>query len=357
MPSPAKSPLVNEDAGPATMQGRAAVHLDGVATEHNRSARALRASELRYRRVFETAPFGILVLDAETSVVTDVNRYVCDLLGYPASEIVGQPLWNAAGFRTAAQSKHRFRELLYEKGVRYPDLPLETRQGGIKRVEFLSTLYLVDGRPFVQCNIRDVTDRVNEELGARQQQVDLEATITALRTADPTTHDELTGLLTPCYLDESLPRELHRAARGKYPLTISVLDIDHFARINQSFGRDAGDALLREVGRVLREHLRKSDMACRYTDDEFVVVLGQSSPAAARERLEQIRRAVQGLELQHDNRQLDHVTVSAGVVAAGEDGNTSRELLRAARRALAAAKGAGGDRIIMHQSEEQESHV
>jgi diguanylate cyclase (GGDEF)-like protein/PAS domain S-box-containing protein len=357
MPNPTKSPLVNDNAGPAKMQGRAAVHLDGAATERNRSARALRASELRYRRVFETAPFGIVVLDAETGVVTDVNRYVCDLLGHPATEIVGQPLWNAAGFRTAAQSKHRFRELMYETNVRYADLPLETRHGAVKRVEFISTLYLVDGRPFVQCNIRDVTDRIKAEQGARQQQVDLEATISALRTADPTTHDELTGLLNPCYLEESLPRELHRAARGKYPLTIGVLDIDHLARINRDFGRDAGDALMREVGRVLREHLRKSDMACRYTDDEFVVVLGQSSPGAAHDRLEKIRTAVQSLDMRHGNRQLDRVTVSAGVVSAGEDGNTSRELLRAARRALAAAKRAGGDRIIMHQSQEQESHA
>ncbi|MGH7607696.1 MAG: PAS domain S-box protein, partial [Gemmatimonadales bacterium] len=252
MPSPTKSPPVDEDPGPAQMQGRAAIHLHDEASERNRRMRALRASELRYRRLFETAPYGIVVLDAETGVVTDANRAVFALLGYRPGEIVGQPLWKAGGFRNAAASKHQFRDLLYEQRVRYAELPLETSQGRIKHVEFVSTLYLVDGRPFVQCTLRDITEQLHEEQGAQQEQDDLAATITALRAGDRSTHDPLTGLVNPCYLEESLPRELHRAQRGRLPLTVVLLDVDRFSRINEGFGRDAGDAVLLELSRVLR---------------------------------------------------------------------------------------------------------
>jgi diguanylate cyclase (GGDEF)-like protein/PAS domain S-box-containing protein len=342
MPNPTESPVINE-------QGRSAIHLSDESTARNRNLRALRASELRYRRVFETAPFGILVVDAETGVVVDANRYVCALLGFTSSDIVGQPLWNAAGFRNAAASKHRFRELWYENEVRYDGLPLETKQGDIRRVEFISTLYLVDGHPFVQCHIRDVTQQIKAEQGASEEHSELVATIDALRTGDPATHDDLTGLATPGYFEESLTREIHRAQRGKYPLSVSLLDLDGFGRVNEQFGRPAGDAVLREVGRILREHLRKSDMACRYADDEFVLVFGSSAPAATRRRLEQIRAAVKGLELTHEGRQIDPITISAGVVTAAGDRNTTRDLLRSARLALAAAKRDGGDRIHVHE--------
>ncbi|MGH7607689.1 MAG: GGDEF domain-containing protein, partial [Gemmatimonadales bacterium] len=198
------------------------------------------------------------------------------------------------------------------------------------------------------CSVRDITDQLHEEQGAQQEQDDLAATITALRAGDRSTHDPLTGLVNPCYLEESLPRELHRAQRSRLPLTVALLDVDRFSRINEAFGRDAGDAVLLELSRVLREHLRKSDMACRFADDEFVLVLPQSAPAATVERVEQIRRAVRDRALRHGDRQLNRVTISAGIALAGEHTPSTRELLGAARAALATAKREGGDRVAVH---------
>ncbi|MGH7530076.1 MAG: sensor domain-containing diguanylate cyclase [Gemmatimonadales bacterium] len=343
-------PRVNEEAGPAPLYGRAAIHLKGDAAERNRSARALRASELRYRRVFETAPFGILVLDAETGVIIDANPSVAELLGYRATELVDQPLWSVRAFRNVAASKHHFRELLFQEAVRYDDLPLETRGGGIRHVELVSTLYLADGRPFVQCAIRDITSRVREEQGEREAQEDLVATIAALREADPATRDEVTGLLTSGHLEEALTRELHRARRGNLSLTVALLEVDAFDRVVQVFGRAAADALLREVGRLLREQLRKSDLACRYSGGSgaaFALVLPQSAPERTLERLEELRRAVRGLELRHDGRLIDPATLSAGVVNAGPSA-TSAGLLARARSALTSARREGGDRIAGH---------
>jgi len=349
-----KSHLVTETAGPARLQGRTAVHLDGQAAERQRSVRALKTSEIRYRRLFETAPYGILVLDAETGVVTDANPFACRLLGYAQAEVLDHPLWSIAAFKNAAATKNQFRELQNEQHVRYDDLPLETKDGHIKHVALVSTLFLADGKPFVQCTLRDVTDRIKreQEQDACRQQVDLAAARSAQYSRDQATYDEVTGLVNRCYLEESLPRELHRAQRAKVPLTVTLLDLDRFQQVNDAFGRDAGDAMLREVGRVIREHLRKSDMACRYSGDEFVLVLPQSSPQATVERVEQVRAALKDLELYHGDKLLTGLTVSAGVATAGVDGNTTRELLRAAQAALAAAQQGGGDRVALHHNEE-----
>jgi diguanylate cyclase (GGDEF)-like protein/PAS domain S-box-containing protein len=349
-----KSHLVTENAGPARLQGRTAIHLDGLSAERQRTARALKVSEIRYRRVFETAPYGILVLDAETGVVIDANARACELLGYSPAELLEHPLWSIGAFKNAAATKNQFRDLLNEPHVRYDDLPLETKDGQIKRVELVSTVFLADNKPLVQCTLRDVTDRIKreQEQGARAEQADLTAAATTLHSSDQATHDETTGLVNRCYLEEALPRELHRAARAKVPLTVTLLDLDRFHQVTDSYGREAGDAMLREVGRVMREHLRKSDMACRYRGEEFVLVLPQSSPEATIERVEQICIALKNLELYHGDKLLNGLTVSAGVATAGVDGATTRELLRAARTALTGAKQAGGDRVMLHKSQE-----
>lgn len=339
-----KSHLLTENEGPAKLQGRTAVHLDAPAAERQRHVRALRASEIRYRRLFESAPYGILVLEAETGVIVDVNPCLSRLLGVPARDLLDQPLWNIPAFMNAASTKNHFRDLLNQAHVRYDALPLETKDGQIKRVELVSTLFQADNKQFVQCVVHDVTDRVKREVedSERALLADTSATIAAQRNTERATHDEETGLANRWYLEETLPRELHRAARARTSLTVSVLALDGTLE----------PAMLREVGRVIREHLRKSDMACRcVAAAEFVLVLPDSSPGATLQRLGQIQTALKGLELHHGDRLLSGLTVSAGVAIAGPHGTTTRELLAAAQNALAAAKKAGGDRVMLHQIE------
>src|SRR5919108_1251201 len=107
-----KSHLVTENAGPGRLQGRTAVHLDPPAAERQRRDRALKASEIRYRRLFETAPYGILVLDAETGIVIDVNPAICKLLDIEPGDVLERPLWNVTAFKNAATTKSHFRELI-----------------------------------------------------------------------------------------------------------------------------------------------------------------------------------------------------------------------------------------------------
>jgi PAS domain S-box-containing protein len=143
------------------------VELESLA-DRKRIEAALAASELRYRRLFETAQDGILLLDAHTGEIFDVNPFLEDLLGYPHGEIVGRKLWEMGPFKDVAAAKIAFEKLQHEKYVRYEDLPLQTKSGRRIDVEFVSNVYAVDGEQIIQCNIRDITDRkrVEEQLSA-----------------------------------------------------------------------------------------------------------------------------------------------------------------------------------------------
>jgi PAS domain S-box-containing protein len=128
-------------------------------TERKRAQEALSVSETRYRRLFETARDGILLLDPETATITDVNPFVLELLGYAREEILGKKLWDVGPFRDVAASQDAFRSLQADGYVRYEDLPLETKSGDHIDVEFVSNTYRSDGKEVIQCNIRDMTER------------------------------------------------------------------------------------------------------------------------------------------------------------------------------------------------------
>ena len=121
--------------------------------------KALRVSEARYRRLFETARDGILLLNAETAQIEDVNPYLIEMLGYSHAEFLGKKLWEVGPFADIAQSKEMF-AVLQDKGyVRYDDLPLKTKGGLRIDVEFVSNSYDCEGIKVIQCNIRNITAR------------------------------------------------------------------------------------------------------------------------------------------------------------------------------------------------------
>jgi PAS domain S-box-containing protein len=128
-----------------------------------RSVQAILASELRYRRLFETAQDGILILDAETGQVVDANPFMKDLLGYSQEEFLGRKLWEIGPFKGEAASKIAFAELQHKDRIRYEGLPLETKDGLRVEVEFITNAYLVDQKKLIQCNIRNITERKRAE--------------------------------------------------------------------------------------------------------------------------------------------------------------------------------------------------
>lgn len=158
--------------------------------------------------------------------------------------------------------------------------------------------------------------------------------------------DPLTGLFNRRYLEVSIERELLRAARRALPLAVLMLDVDHFKRFNDSYGHEAGDALLAQFAETVRNTVRSEDIACRYGGEEFTVVLLEADAASALQRADAIRTAVADMSVAHHGQQLAHVTVSIGVAVYPRDGRERDELLRRADAAMYAAKKAGRNRVI-----------
>ena len=162
--------------------------------------------------------------------------------------------------------------------------------------------------------------------------------------------DPLTGLFNRRYMEESLEREMRRAARSHHPVGIIMLDIDHFKGYNDRCGHDAGDALLKAVGTLLQRSVRAEDIACRYGGEEFTLILPEASMAEAAQRADYIREAVKHLTVAH-HRLLDaRVTLSAGVAFYPEHGPTGDVVLRAADAALYHAKARGRDRVTINRA-------
>ncbi len=171
--------------------------------------------------------------------------------------------------------------------------------------------------------------------------LDLRATLREQAIIDP-----LTSLYNRRYLESSLPRELHRAQRKQQPLTIAMVDIDHFKHFNDQYGHDAGDTLLRELATVLRAHLRQSDLACRYGGEEFVLILPGVNHNAARNRLNQLRETIQTRSITFAGQLLGPVTISIGFTVHQSGAGDARRLLQQADEALYAAKRSGRNRVV-----------
>lgn len=123
--------------------------------------RSLKDSELRYRRLFEAAQDGILILDAKTGSITDVNPYLEKLLGYSEEEFISKKLWEVGAFKDIKASKSAFLALQKNEYIRYKDLPLKAKNGQLIQVEFVSNVYKEGQEKVIQCNIRDITERIH----------------------------------------------------------------------------------------------------------------------------------------------------------------------------------------------------
>jgi len=164
-----------ESIGTRTMllSGRQVDHLQRILlfiediTERRESQVATRASEVRYRRLFEAARDGILILDPDTRKITDANPFMTELLGYPHTEFVGKELWEIGLLKDEEASQLAFRDLRKKHFIRYENLPLQNKLGQRHEVEFVSNLYDEDGRKVIQCNIRDITRRKEVEHALR----------------------------------------------------------------------------------------------------------------------------------------------------------------------------------------------
>jgi diguanylate cyclase (GGDEF)-like protein len=161
------------------------------------------------------------------------------------------------------------------------------------------------------------------------------------------TRDGLTGLFNRRYLEESLEREIHSAARADQPVGVIMFDLDHFKRFNDDFGHEAGDCVLRELAAFLAKTVRAGDIPCRFGGEEFVLILPGATLEGAQTRAERLRTEVKKLSVVYQGKSLGTITISVGVSGAPFHGSSVKELIAAADGALYTAKKNGRDRVVL----------
>lgn len=301
-------------------------------TERKRIEQEKAASELRYRRLFETAQDGILIINAETGQITDVNPFLIDMLGYSKNELLGKRLWEIGAFTDARKSRKAYKELQDKSYIRYEDLPLETKDGQRMEVEFVSNVYLVNNERVIQCNIRDISERKRLERNL----------------AFAATHDFLTGLPNRALFTDHYILAMAGANRYHKKLAIMVLDIDNFKDINDALGHGYGDQLLKEFGNRLSTIVRKADTASRIGGDEFALLLTEvaepeNTSKVAQKILESVKKP-----FMLDNHEV-RITTSIGISNYPDDGEDIETLIEYADKAMYQAKKDGRNNYLRYK--------
>lgn len=299
---------------------------------------SLRDSEIRYRRLFEAAQDGILILDANTGAITDVNPFMIKLLGYSREEFLLKKLWEVGSFIDIEASQNAFQALQKDAYIRYEDMPLKTKDGHLIEVEFVSNIYWANGERVIQCNIRDITERVQAQNALLKSEASLR---------EESVRDHLTGLFNRRYMEETLKRELLRASRKRLSLGIIMLDVDNLKQCNDTWGHAAGDVILKGLGGVLHGNFRGEDVPCRYGGDEFIIILPDASRVATCERAESLCEYVRQFHFKFEDQPLDMITLSVGVAVFPEHGSASDAIFRAVDTALYRAKHAGRNQVVI----------
>jgi diguanylate cyclase (GGDEF)-like protein/PAS domain S-box-containing protein len=284
----------------------------------------LHVSELYYRRLFESAKDGIVLLDLASGNISDVNDSVVDMLGYTRDHYVKKKFLDVLPFRNIPACQAALANLQSGESVSFEHWVMESEGKSPVDVEFFGNVYWVDGTMIAQCNLRDITARKQAETRIRHMAL----------------HDSLTGLANRTLLRDRLSQAISQASHNQEQVAVLLLDLDLFKHINDSLGHHIGDGVLQGVATRLRAALRESDIVARLGGDEFVVVLPVVSN---RQQVEEVAQKLIGSlrEPFYIESHEIHICGSIGIGRYPNDGDNAGALLRTADLAMYAAKATG----------------
>ena len=223
----------------------------------------------------------------------------------------------------------------------YMCLPLMAKGDILGLLHLMNDFNAKDSGYCPGADLREIADTLSQYLSLSLANVKLSESLSAQSIQDPQS-----GLYNRRFMEESLQREILRAARKQTTIGIIMADLDHFKKFNDVYGHAAGDKIITQIGKLLKENFRGSDIACRYGGEEFLVILPESSPEDTAKRAESFRENVKNLELVFQGKILGSITLSIGVASYPANGTRIEELLRTADMALYKAKQEGRDRVV-----------
>lgn len=306
----------------------------------------------RLRRILRGLPIATVVVTGSGHLAYSSEKFET-LFGYPYSEVSSLADWLPRAYpdpvyreevqkiiaEMMAESQHE------ERASKPVELRVRCGDGSDKVIEFryvdlveqgIWTMNDVTERHEMAKAMRAVNDHLMERLGEIQS---LQAQL-----REQAIRDVLTGLYNRRYLDEVIERELSRAMREGHPLTVMMLDLDHFKKLNDTYGHQAGDEVLKALGDMLRHNARSEDIPCRYGGEEFLLVLPNMNLSDAHVRAEQWRQKFETMHIAFGQFAMSG-TLSIGIATFPGHGRTRDELVEAADRALYAAKHNGRNRV------------
>jgi diguanylate cyclase (GGDEF)-like protein/PAS domain S-box-containing protein len=308
----------------------------------------LHATQRDMMALIDATPGAAMLIDRGGTLLA-MNGTGAARFGLDKDEIIGRNIFDLvpedirdARRQAVGQAVENKRSVVIEDGragrlLHNTIVPVEDEDGTVRRIAVFS---------------EDVTERRQAEQARREAHEQLQAQLAEIRLlqaklAEMAIRDGLTDLFNRRYLDETLEREIARARREGHPLSLVMIDLDRFKEINDTYGHQAGDEVLKALADQLRHQVRAEDVPCRYGGEEFLILLPGMPLAAATERAEGWRVDFAGQVVRFGEFELRN-TASFGVASYPEHGKHPDELTRCADQALYRAKAAGRNRVVAY---------
>jgi diguanylate cyclase (GGDEF)-like protein/PAS domain S-box-containing protein len=299
--------------------------LQAKVAESKQAQKTLSESEAALRIIFDSIQDGIVVTDVQNKRYIMVNASMCKMLGYSRDELLSLGVNDVHPKQDLPHILHEF-ERVVKGDIRIaPNIPMKRKNGSVFYADISSTTPLkINGTNSLIGVFRDISERKRAE-----------------KAEEIASHDGLTNLYNYRKFHSFLKDEIIRSQRFNRPVSLLMLDIDHFKQVNDTHGHQAGDAVLKGISDLLMSQSRAVDRVCRYGGEEITIILPETDVTLAMEIADRLRAAVEGWDFDIGGGKIINITISVGVAAYPKHADSVEALVKASDVALYAAKNAG----------------